>query len=126
MVDGERIQDIMLAVDVGYDINHVATGYVEQFNKVSHFTIVEWSTRNPTDKEIKHAKEFQTLNGVDKVFKKGDEWFTEIKGLRKRVFVLLVGRYQKVAPHLYESRMKNLKVESLEIHRAVSVEGKDK
>lgn len=120
MVDGdknkEKIQDIMLAVDVGYDIENVAAGYVEQFNKISHFTILEWEVRNPTDKEIDHANQHQLH--VDKVFKKGDEWFTSYKPpnsgkVLKRVFVLVVKRYQKIPQHLYEAKMKAMNVESI-------------
>jgi len=118
----QDMQDIMLAVDVGYEINSVAAAYVQQFNRVSHFTIIEWSTRNPTDKEIENSKQY-LIKGIE-VFKVADEWFTRAKTfsnslVEKRIFMLVTDRYQKVPDHLYKSRMSKLDIKPIEVAKDV-------
>lgn len=111
----EAPPDIMMFCDAGYDIEQVASAYIQQFNKLSRFNVVEWSARNPTDQEIEHAKQHQLDSGVDKVEKAGEKWFAIRGEEKKRLFVLVINRYQKLPQHLYESKMKNLEVTPIEV-----------
>lgn len=110
----EKLNDILLAVDVGFDLKEVSEAYVKAFNRSGAYMIVTYSIREPNDGEVKQAKGYS-----ESVRKEKGHWIAIKKmfdGLmiEKRLFVLVPEKTQKTPEHIMKLRPK-VKLEKIEV-----------
>jgi len=101
-----QVNPIMLAVDDGYSIGKVSSAYVEAFNKVGAYMIVDFTTRDMADAEATYLR----TQGKE-LRKEGKRWQwtkTDYKGdlSKKWLFVLIPTKTKKVPEHLVALRPK--------------------
>jgi len=110
----EKLNDILLAVDVGYDLTNVADGFVRAFNQSGSYMIETYKIREPNEDEIKKAKVYsesiRKAKGCWVVTKKMFDGST----IEKRLFVLVPEKTQKVPEHILKLRPKR-KLEKIEV-----------
>jgi len=83
-------KEILLAVDLGYDINLIGQDYVKAFNKSGKYRILEWEVRNPRKDELQLLKKFNQFIDFQWV---GDHWESVQrekggKETRKHIFLI--------------------------------------
>lgn len=110
----EKLKDILLAVDVGYDLKEVAEVFVTAFNKAGSHMIVTYNIREPNDAEVKQAKGYS-----GSVRKEKGHWIATKKMfdgsmIKKRLFVLVPEKTQKTPEHIMKLRPK-VKLEKIEV-----------
>ena len=103
----EKLDNIYLAVDVGYNIENVAKAYVDAFNTASSYMIIDYKCRPPTDDEIKEMVPEdltvkKTKNGWQTIQKFSDN---DIE-IKKNLFVLVITEHKKIPEHLVKLRPK--------------------
>lgn len=106
----ENLEKIILAVDLGYSPQKVAVAYVAQFNKTSRVMILDWEIRDPIEDEVNEPTE-----------RRGKKLLITRKGptgdIMKRVFVLVVKKYQTIPEEIYRARMEKLQIEPIEVEK---------
>lgn len=84
------LKEILLAVDVGYDLDLVAQEYVKAFNQSGKFRIVQWKVREPKQDQIADIKSFNQHIKLEWVKDHWESVYVELNGkeVRKRLFLL--------------------------------------
>ena len=84
----EKLDNIYLSVEHGYNIHKTAKAYVEAFNNCGSHMITKYECRRPTEKELNELKKYS--DGVDS----------------KNIFVVVIVEYKKIPDNLVKLRPK--------------------
>lgn len=102
----KKLDNIYLAVEVGYSIEGVAKAYIEAFNKSGAYMITNFMCRQPTEQEILqlqkriHPREIKKVNGICQSILKLPKGKVE----KKNIFVLVPTDHKKISDSLVKLR----------------------
>jgi len=109
----EKLGDILLAVDLGFDLKQVAEGYVQAFNKSGAHMILNYEIREPLEAELEQARQHSKTVKKEKSYWVAEKEMFDGSVVKKRLFVLVPTKTQKTPDHIMKLRppVKQTKIE---------------